>query len=349
MLELMRGNLLEAETDALVNTVNTVGVMGKGIALQFKMAFPDNFAAYKSACDVHQVQPGRMFIHERKTLTQPRYIINFPTKRHWKGVSRMEDIESGLENLVQQVRELNIGSIAIPPLGCGLGGLNWDEVKARIEAAFQNLPKVRVLLFEPAGAPSPSKIIHHAPPPRMTKGRAAIIGLIHQYVVMTYDFVLSMLEIQKLAYFLVEAGEDLRLEFAKNQYGPYADNLRKSLRDMEGHFTEGFGDGNNKPDTPMKLLPGAVDAANHFLADHPETKEKFSRVAMLIEGFETPYGMELLSTIHWIARHENPAALTDDAAAIEGVHRWNDRKCRIFRPDHIRIAWTRLKDQGWLK
>jgi O-acetyl-ADP-ribose deacetylase (regulator of RNase III) len=140
MFELTRGNLLEADVEAVVNTVNTEGIMGKGIALQFRKAYPENYEAYRRACKTGEVQPGRMFVFDRHTFTLPRYIINFPTKHHWKGKSRIEYIESGLKALIEEVRQRNIHSIAIPPLGCGLGGLEWDKVRPMIEDAFHDLP-----------------------------------------------------------------------------------------------------------------------------------------------------------------------------------------------------------------
>jgi O-acetyl-ADP-ribose deacetylase (regulator of RNase III) len=154
MIELTRGNLIEADAEALVNTVNCVGYMGKGIALQFKQAFPDNFAAYGEACRAREIVPGRMFVYHMRGVVNPRYIINFPTKRDWRGKSKIGDIASGLEALVREVQKLDIRSVAVPPLGCGLGGLNWREVRPMIEQAFSALPAVRVLLFDPLGAPS---------------------------------------------------------------------------------------------------------------------------------------------------------------------------------------------------
>lgn len=158
MINLTQGDILSADAEALVNTVNCVGVMGRGIALQFKKVFPDNFKRYKVICDRKELRPGKMFVHDLNTWHNPRYVINFPTKRHWKGKSRMEDIEAGLQALVEEVRQRGIRSIAIPPLGCGLGGLNWPDVRAKIEAAFKDLEDVQVLLYEPKGAPSAEKI-----------------------------------------------------------------------------------------------------------------------------------------------------------------------------------------------
>ena len=154
MLKLKRGNLLDEKTEALVNTVNCVGVMGKGVALQFKRTFPDNFKQYQKACKNNEVEPGRMFIVATNSLLNPRYIINFPTKRHWRQPSQLDDIKTGLAALVAEVQRLEIQSIAIPPLGCGNGGLDWAEVKPLILEAFKPLPHVEVIVFEPAGTPS---------------------------------------------------------------------------------------------------------------------------------------------------------------------------------------------------
>lgn len=149
MIRLTQGNLLQANVEALVNTVNTEGVMGKGIALQFKRAFPDNFAAYESACRRRHVEVGKMFVFEAAGVDGPRWIINFPTKKHWRQPSTMGYIRDGLADLVQVTQQLGIRSLAVPPLGCGLGGLDWPEVRTAIEAAMSKLPDVEVLVFEP--------------------------------------------------------------------------------------------------------------------------------------------------------------------------------------------------------
>lgn len=348
MIELTRGNLLEAPVEALVNTVNCVGFMGKGIALQFKQAFPTNFKHYETACHAGDVVPGKMMIHDNGGLVNPRYIINFPTKRHWKGKSRLEDVESGLKAMVADVQRLGIRSIAVPPLGCGLGGLEWRVVRPMIEQAFVALPNVQVLLFEPAGAPEAKAMPIRTERPHLTPARALFIKLMDAYSALDYSR--TLLEVQKLAYFLQEAGEPLRLNYEVGHFGPYAANLNKVLEVMEGHFIRGYGD-SQKPDAEIELLPGAVDEASVFLADKQDSLNRLKQVADLIEGFETPYGMELLATVHWVAHYggrlgEAPAADMD--AAIGVVHAWNPRKQNIFRPDHIRAAWVQLAQRGWM-
>lgn len=342
MIESAQGNLLTANAEALVNTVNCMGYMGKGIALQFKQAFPANFTEYQAACKAGRLAPGQMLIHDNGALVNPRYIINFPTKRHWKGKSRIEDIVSGLSALVTDVRRLGIRSIAIPPLGCGLGGLDWREVRPLIETAFAPLTDVRVLLYEPSGAPEARTMPVATQRPKMTPARALFIKLMDAYGALDYSR--TLLEVQKLAYFLQAAGEPLRLKYQAGIYGPYAHNLNKVLEVMEGHFIRGYGD-SQKPDAQIELLPGATAEADAFLADNQACKPRLQKVAELIEGFETPYGMELLATVHWVAHH----GCANAEQAIAAVHGWNPRKARIFRPEHIHTAWGHLARRNWME
>jgi O-acetyl-ADP-ribose deacetylase (regulator of RNase III) len=336
------GNLLEADVEALVNTVNTVGVMGKGIALQFKQAYPENFRFYEAACKRGEVQPGRLLVVQPHRLRNPRYIINFPTKRHWRGKARMEDIEAGLSALIEVVRERNIKSIAVPPLGCGNGGLDWEEVRPRIETAFAILPEVQVLLYRPDGAPEPETMRIATKRPNMTSTRAAILGVIERYALPGYR--VTMLEIQKLAYFLQVAGEPLKLEFVKQQYGPYAETLHHVLQRIEGHFIRGYGD--RSQDISIRLMPEAIDEAHMLLARQPDTSARLQRVSKLIMGYETPYGVELLSSVHWVAQ-EDQAARQDAQYAAARVHAWNERK-RTFRTEHIALAWEQLHERQWI-
>ncbi len=345
MIELTQGDILRADAEALVNTVNCVGVMGRGIALQFKKVFPENFKRYKAICDKKELQPGKMFIYDLNRLYNPRYVINFPTKRHWKGKSRMEDIEAGLQALVEEVRKKNIHSIAIPPLGCGLGGLLWADVRTRIEEAFQDLTDVHVLLYEPKGAPSAEKMVHSKKIPSMTVGRAALLVLMRRYLAAVMDPFVTLLEIHKLMYFMQEAGEGLKLQYNKGFYGPYARNLRHVLILMEGHFISGYGDAEDNPERQINLLPEILPQAESFLEDHPSTRKHFQRVVDLISGFETPFGMELLSNVHWVANREG--ATTADQA-VSKTYSWNDHK-RMFQEKHIRLAWDILERKGWLQ
>ena len=153
MIEYKTGDILREDAEALVNAVNCVGVMGRGIALQFKRAFPANFEAYAARCGRGEMQPGRVFVFETGRARPPRYIVNFPTKRHWRESSRIEDIETGLASLVEEIRVRGIRSAAVPALGSGLGGLHWPAVRRRMQAALAKLPEVRIVIFEPRGEP----------------------------------------------------------------------------------------------------------------------------------------------------------------------------------------------------
>jgi O-acetyl-ADP-ribose deacetylase (regulator of RNase III) len=345
MIECKTGNLLQADVEALVNTVNTVGVMGKGIALQFKQAFPENFAAYEKAAKRQEIVPGKMFVYETNQFINPLYIINFPTKRHWRAKARLDYIEAGLEDLIRVICQKNIKSIAIPPLGCGFGGLDWEEVYPLILSALEKTPDVLAWVYLPSGTPAPEKMPVATHRPRLTLGRAALIKLIDQYALPGYH--LTQLEIQKLAYFLQTAGEPLRLNYVKQQYGPYAENLHFVLQHMEGHYLRGYGARSGMSN--IYLLPGAKEEAEAFLASHPDTDtyERMQRVIRLIEGFETPYGMELLATVLWLSQ-EDPGVKNDLRVAEQGFAAWNKRKREHFRLEHIKVAWQRLQQQGWL-
>ncbi len=344
MIETARGNLLTAPAEALVNTVNTVGVMGKGIALQFRQAFPEMFRAYEKACADGDVQLGRVQVFDLGGLVGgPRWIINFPTKGNWRARSRIEDVERGLTDLVAQLRKLGIRSVAVPPLGCGNGGLDWNDVRPRIEQAFAALADVHVFLYAPVGAPESAAMPNRTKRSRMTLGQAALVGLMDRYLRGLLDPFVSLLEIHKLMYFLKAAGEPLpRLSFQQGLYGPYSPDLRHGLIRMENHLTRGFGEGSDDPTTPIEVLPGAVESAEAFLATMPETIERMAAVAALIEGYEDPYGMELLSSVHWVMQHE-PAARDDADDAVAAVRNWNERKRRLLKPEHLRIAWERLR------
>lgn len=344
MIQYKTGDILAEDAEALVNTVNCVGFMGRGIALQFKKAWPDNYKAYAAACRRHKVQPGRMFVFETGQLTPPHYIINFPTKRHWRGKARMEDIEAGLGALVAEVRERGIRSIALPPLGAGLGGLDWEEVRVRIERALRDLSDVKILVFEPLGTPAPDKSHRAKKVPAMTAGRAALVELMDRYLAGLLDPFVSLLEVHKLMYFMQEAGEPLRLRLSKGPYGPYAENLRHVLSEIDGYYISGFGAGGDAPDKTLELVPGAVEDARAVLAASQETLGRFEHVAKLVEGFESPFGLELLATVHWVIVHEG--AISDEDVMAR-IYEWSERK-RQFSERQILLARRVLTERGWV-
>ena len=344
MVDFRTGDILRTDAEALVNTVNCVGIMGRGVALQFKKAFPANFKAYEAACKRHDVQPGKMFVFETGFVGNPKFIINFPTKRHWKGKSRIEDIESGLRALAEVIKERHIRTVAMPPLGSGLGGLHWPDVRRRIEDFARELPDVSFTVFEPRpDAADTHAVKPSGEPPRMTAGRAALIGLMREYLGGLLDPFVTLLEVHKLMYFMQEAGEPLKLRYVKAPYGPYAENLTHVLRAIDGYFVSGYGDGGESPNKELGLVPGAVEEAEAFLADHADVRARFARVADLVGGFETPFGLELLSTVHWVSRRENVGRSED---LLRAVYSWGDRK-KQFTPRQIQLASQTLAQKGW--
>jgi O-acetyl-ADP-ribose deacetylase (regulator of RNase III) len=345
MIRFTHGDLLNTDVEALVNTVNCVGIMGRGIALQFKKMFPRNFAGYAAACEAGEVEPGRMFIHRTGEMTNPKFIINFPTKRHWKGNSKIEDIEAGLTALRGDIVRLGIKSIALPPLGSGLGGLPWPAVKRRIIDALESLPDIEIVVFEPFI--DSDRMARHArkKSPTLTPYRAALVAIMDRYLRGLMEPDVTLLEVHKLAYFLQLSGLKMRLKFVKGHYGPYAENLRHVMGDMEGYYTAGYGDGGDQPFKKISIVPTAVEQAETVLDGDVDTERRLNQIKHLIEGFETPLGLELLATTHW-------AYSCAGTRTVEEIGKfyasWNARKSS-FSARQIEIALKRLSDHGWLE
>lgn len=345
------GNLLESRADAVVNTVNTVGIMGKGIALMFKEAFPANFREYEAACRRGDVRTGKMFVTERPALMgPPRWIINFPTKQHWRGRTRLEWIEAGLEDLRNVVIEKNIVSIALPPLGCGNGGLEWGVVRPLIERSLADLPDVEVIVYEPTR--EYQNVAKRAGVEKLTPARALIAELVRRYWILGIEC--SMLEIQKLAWFLereIESSQvpnPLNLQFAANRYGPYANRLDHLLDGLDGSYLRSEV---RIPDTKPADVIAFNDAKKDVVAAYLKSEASsyvpaLERVSKRIAGFESPLGMELLATVDWLLAREGRTASLEDVK--DGVRNWpggagaGERKLRLFDDRMLMLAIERL-------
>lgn len=353
MIEYTTGNLLDADVDALVNTVNTVGVMGKGVALMFREAFPENFKAYKAACKRGEVETGRMFVTHRDALMGPRWVINFPTKEHWRSKTRIDWIDSGLEDLKRLIEQHDIRSIALPPLGCGNGGLDWSEVRPRIEKALGELGSVHVLVFEPTR--QYQNVAKRGGVEELTPARALIAELVRRYWIAGMDC--SLLEVQKLAWLLERRiaahslPDPLRLEFKAHRYGPYSDRLRHLLNGLDGSYLHSEKRINDaSPHETVWFEPARADRLRAYLRSG-EIKEYsivLDEVETLIRGFESPLGMEALATVGWLLEHEGVEPRLQ--AVKQGLSRWLDnsagkRKLELFPDRLIGLALKRLAGQ----
>ena len=348
MITFTQGNLLEARAEALVNTVNTLGVMGKGIALMFKERFADNFRRYAAACKAKEVCTGKMFVTEVRELDGPRWIVNFPTKQHWRGDSKMEWITEGLQDLRRFLIDNKVKSIAIPPLGAGNGGLDWAEVRPHIEEALAGLD-TDIIVFEPTQ--KYQNVAKRTGVEKLTPTRALIAELVRRYWVLGMEC--SLLEIQKLAWFLERSIErasltPLDLRFVPHKYGPYADRLRHLLEGLDGsylHCDKRIGDAD-----PLDVI-WFDDGRKTFVQTYLKSEAKdyvpaLEATAALIDGFESPYGMELLATVDWLLSQEGIAPTVP--AVREGLHHWGGgpgaaaRKERLFDDRALSIALERL-------
>ncbi|MDD4284217.1 MAG: macro domain-containing protein, partial [Fermentimonas sp.] len=336
MIQFTKGNILKADVEALVNTVNTVGVMGKGIALDFKNQFPDNYRIYRKAYEKGELKIGKVLL-TNTGLFSPKYILNFPTKKHWRGYSKLEYISEGLKDLVNLIHEYNIKSIAIPPLGCGNGGLEWEKVKPLMLNALTPLQGVEIIIYEP-GFNNQNKPIIKENKISLTPSRAMLILSLNSYQVLGYS--INLLVAQKLAYFLQRLGEKLNLKFEKGYYGPYSHQLQHMMKYLNGYFVE-FEHEQTSPGTIVKLknLKHVEDYAEKNLSN--SQKERLANLKNLIEGFESPYGLELLATIDYIEQNKNISSLTEVESVIG---QWTNRKRNLMKPYHIKVAHLRVND-----
>ena len=354
MITFTTGNLLEADVEALVNTVNTVGVMGKGIALMFKERFPANMDAYARACKAGEVKTGHMFVTETGELMGPKWIVNFPTKQHWRAKSRMSWIVDGLEDLRVFIESNKVSSIAIPPLGAGNGGLEWSEVKPYIESALGNLDGVDIRVFEPIA--KYQNVAKKKGVETLTPARALIAELVRRYWVLGMEC--SLLEIQKLAWFLERTIESeglpnpLKLQFKAKNYGPYADRLRHLLDGLDGSYLKC--DKRINDCDPLDTIWFNDDkrrkVALYLKSEAKDYLPALEKTSRLIDGFESPYGMELLSTVDWLISKEHVSS--DSRDVLKGMSQWAgnpgwaNRKIRLFDESNVELALNRLSQES---
>jgi O-acetyl-ADP-ribose deacetylase (regulator of RNase III) len=341
MIHYVTGDMLQSKAQALVNTVNTVGVMGKGIALQFKEAFPNNYKTYREACKRQELTHGKLLSVWDENLIQGRkLIVNFPTKTHWRQPSRYEYIEQGLVALRELLEKGGISSIAVPPLGCGNGGLDWGRVKQMIEEALGDL-SIDIYLYQPNA--EIKKILQKQEVRKevhLTPARASLLYALFAFE--SYGEDSSLFAANKLAYFLQRKGQDLRLQFKPYHYGPYAIGVEKVLYHLNGVYLKGMEQGQAKPFEPLRLNYEKWQEVRQYVA-HQLSHTESARLQSLIQflaGYSSELSLEILATVDYLLA-QHPDYSVDDVMTAIGD--WNLRKQELFKREFVEAAYQHLK------
>ena len=341
MINIVSGNLLDSSASALVNPVNTVGVMGKGIALQFKEAFPHNYEAYRIACKDKTLNIGDILVEKDfNTAYGEKLIINFPTKQHWKQPSKYEYIESGLKSLVKYITENKIISIAIPPLGCGNGGLDWNIVKPMIETHLLVL-NTEIYLYEPNDLVK--EILQKQPTSsiaELTPARAMLLYMLFHYEALGESS--SLFSANKLAFFLQRMGENLKLKFEAHLFGPYTEDVKRVLYKLNGTYLNGLEQNQAKAFEPLKLNYERFDEVKIYINNQLNSiqKKRLKKLINFITGFESELSLEILSSVAMIL-DSNPYMSLEK---VTEECKWNERKKRLFKNEYITIAYEHLHE-----
>ncbi len=334
MVELVQGNLFEADVAALVNPVHCAGVMSRGLALQFKTRFPDNAKQYKAACEADRLSPGDVLVHDRGGLfdaERPRYLLNVATKDHWTDASRPAHIEAGMRAVAEQVTTRGISSLAVPALGCGGGGLDWPTVRPLLVEPLSALDNVRACVYAPRSAGGSDGA---AGPSGMTHGQALFLMALDEYT--ATDRPISPHAAHNVAYLLQCAGAALHLQFEPGRYGLRAPGLNAVLRHLNGQCIDGYDPAHQ--DAPFRLRAGAAAAARRAVdpGDAP-----LATARRWLDGASTQEALELRATVLWVTRH-NPQARRRPDAAVRAVQDWSRRKAQRFSPEQVAAAWRSL-------
>jgi O-acetyl-ADP-ribose deacetylase (regulator of RNase III) len=344
MIQYITGNILDSNAQALVNTVNTVGVMGKGIALQFKKAYVNNYKAYQKACKNNELQVGKMFLTtDSNTTSGEKIIVNFPTKTDWRNPSEYKYIEDGLDNLIEVIHVNKIKSIAIPPLGAGNGGLNWQNVKKIVEQKLAHLP-VNIYVYEPTLQMQEHLIKERV---KLTDARALLLYVLYD-LVKNGEYV-SEFSSEKVCYFLQKFGAKkyFKLAFQSNFYGPYSGKVRFVLNAMNGSYVMGYSDMNKKPFDPLTLVPDAYETAKKYVESKDELLRIANKTIVFLSGFYSDFALELLSSVDYISTKEKTL---DKQVISKELEKWSDRKRTLLDdPKYLAIALNHLQSTNFLE
>lgn len=326
MIKFKIGNLLESDAQALVNTVNTDGVMGKGIALQFKNTYPNNYKNYVKACKEGSISIGNLLVYEEETLLNgKKIIINFPTKTTWRKPSEYSYIDLGLKNLVELIKKYKIKSIAIPPLGAGNGGLDWNIVKDLLQKYLKDLD-CDIYIYEPNNA---IKEVLKKERVKLTPARAMLLAVLYE-LVKNGEFV-SEFSAEKIAYFLQRFGakDVFNLDYQKNFYGPYSGKVKHVLYYLNGSYLTGYSSKDKKPFENLELIFEAENDINDYLNQSENFKylKIVEKTKKFLDGFYSNFSLELLSTVDFIKESEN---INDSKLIKNEIENWSNRKRTLF-------------------
>jgi O-acetyl-ADP-ribose deacetylase (regulator of RNase III) len=340
MIQYEIGNLLDSNAEALVNTVNTDGVMGKGIALQFKHTFPNNYKIYVKACANKEIGIGKLLVTEEESLlTGKKIIINFPTKTSWRKPSEYSYIEEGMLDLTRIIKEKNIKSIAIPPLGSGNGGLEWNKVRSLLEGHLAQV-ECDIRIYQPNAA---VQEVLKKERVKLTPARAMLLSVLFE-LVRNGEFV-SEFTAEKIAYFLQRFGasEIFKLDFQPNFYGPYSGKVKHVLYYLNGSYVMGYSSKDKKPFEELGLVQDAESDVIDFLKKSENRKYKniVEKTKEFLVGFYSTFGLELLSTIDFIISNKKGNTAEEITAHLE---EWSDRKKTLFsNPQFIKVAVNHIQ------
>ena len=338
MITYKNGNIFESRAEAVINTVNTVGVMGKGIALQFKNAFHNNFKAYVEACQNQNINIGKLLVVKDSNLnTGEKYIINFPTKKDWRKPSEYSFIESGLDDLIKVLQQYNIKSVAIPPLGAGNGGLEWEKVKKIIHNKLNHL-NVDIIVYEPNKQIKEKLKTERV---KLTDARALLLYVLYD-LVKNGEYV-SEFSSEKVCYFLQRFGAKkyFKLSFTPYFYGPYSGKVRFILNVLNGSYLMGYSDMNKKPFEPLTVVADGYNTVKSYVENNPELYAIANKTTSFLSGFYSDFALELLSSIDFISEKEKSF---DKELINSKLMQWNDRKRSLFsNTKYINISLKQLK------
>lgn len=360
-VDVVVGDMFESSAQTLVNTVNTVGVMGKGVALEFKRRFPDMFEDYHRRCERGEVWLGKPYLYKRPTLP---HILNFPTKAHWRAVSRLQDIVRGLEYLEQHYVDWGITSLAVPPLGCGQGGLDWSIVGPTL---FQHLSrlKIPVQLFAPYGTPhgeldarylqrslesaSSSDITGVSAPLRLEPGWIALIAVLDHLERDPHHWPVGKTTFQKLAYFATAAGVPTGLRFERGAYGPFARDVAKIMSRLVNNnllVQEKLG-----RMVAHRVGPTYRDARRAYGSELARWDAQIERVADLLARLRTTRAAEVAASVHFASAtiREDTSSPPDERRVLEVVLTWKDTMRPSLQADEVLLAMRSLAMLRWLE